>query len=471
MKKKSKEAETRLHSRWFSRIGRRFGALVCTAALTAGFLLLPSSETLALYNDAVYDTYKNMNSSDNPSGAARYIVPNLYRQDASYINVKSFPLVVSGGVAYVPLDIFALYSYLEVVYGKISYSFYINNTKNGHYIAFDIDNGTTTTDSGATLDIESKLFYRTYYVPAKDVCDVLGLNFEFYDSADDGICAARISDSKAKYTLNELVKMYSPTKKPREEDADADDTPDVPQEPDKKDNTVITDPIIIPDDKTETDEKSETPSDKDEKPAEDPYKSVAARTLYLTFDNVNGNTASLLSSLRAEHRGAVFFATAEQILTYSDEVRRILADGHTLGLLITPTDGQNTLSNEEIGERITQAQEALKLVTKSQTRLIRLSSGRTQALEKNGFYDYAAEHGYRLYTYTLDSADGSGRAANIFTALCEGIVGSNPRSARTLHIRFGSHAATGDVLTRLLEFCEKYPQFTLASFDETTLLP
>lgn len=66
-------------------------------------------------------------------------------------------------------------------YGRISYSFYINNTKNGHYIAFVLTIGTTTTDSGETLDIESKLFYRTYYVPAKEVCDVLGLNFEFYD--------------------------------------------------------------------------------------------------------------------------------------------------------------------------------------------------------------------------------------------------------------------------------------------------
>ena len=195
-----------------NRFGKRFGALLASVCLAAGFLTLPSSQTLALYNDAVYDSYKNMNRSENASGAARYVVPNLYRQDASYTNVKSFPLVVSGGVSYVPLDIFALYSYLEVVYGKISYSFYINNTKNGHYIAFDIDNGTTTTDSGETLDIESKLFYRTYYVPAKEVCDVLGLNFEFYDNADDGICAARISDSKAKYTLTELVKMYSPTK-------------------------------------------------------------------------------------------------------------------------------------------------------------------------------------------------------------------------------------------------------------------
>lgn len=219
--------------------------------LAVGFLVLPSSSGYALYNDAVYDSYKNMNASD--SSGARYVVPNLYRQDASYTNVKTFPLVVTDGVEYVPLDIFALFSYLEVVYGKVSYSFYINNTKNGHYIAFDIDNGTTTTDSGETLDIESKLFYRTYYVPAKAVCHVLGLNFESYDSPDDGIRAARVSDSKAKYSLNELVKMYSPVKNTIEDIPSDTKDDDSAQAPDNDDNTGKNDPVIQPEDKSDTD--------------------------------------------------------------------------------------------------------------------------------------------------------------------------------------------------------------------------
>ena len=454
-----------------NRFGKRFSALLASVCLAAGFLTLPSSQTLALYNDAVYDSYKNMNRSENASGAARYVVPNLYRQDASYTNVKSFPLVVSGGVSYVPLDIFALYSYLEVVYGRISYSFYINNTKNGRYIAFDIDNGTTTTDSGETLDIESKLFYRTYYVPAKDVCGALGLNFEFYDNADDGICAARISDSKAKYTLAELVKMYSPTKKPSTEDTSSDDNKTPSQDPDPKpDNPVISDPTILPPDKTDDNKPDPQPPKKEETPPEDPYKNVAARTLYLTFDNIGGSTDGILSVLRTSGIKATFFMTAEQIYAYPDTVRRVVADGHTPGLLISPTDGQNVLTSEEILARITEAQEALKLVTKAKTRLLRLID-RTKALEENGFFEETAAHGYRIYRYTLDSGDGAGRAQSVFQALCTTLAENKPKAAQTYHVRFGSHAVTAEVLTKLINFFANYTQFNIRSFDETTLLP
>ena len=118
-------------------------AIVCAMLLC---LTIPSGVGFAQYNDAKYDSYKNMGAS-NEDSHSKYVVPNLYRQDASYTNVKTFPLVVSGSVEYFPLDIFALYSYLEVVYGKLSYGFYINNTKNNHYVAFDLETGTTTTQT------------------------------------------------------------------------------------------------------------------------------------------------------------------------------------------------------------------------------------------------------------------------------------------------------------------------------------
>lgn len=449
-------------------IGKRVLSFFAACCLTVGFLVLPSSKSLASYNDAVYDSYKNMNAPDS-SGAARYIVPNLYRQDAAYANVKTFPLVVSEGVEYVPLDIFALFSYLEVVYGRISYSFYINNTRNGHYIAFDIDNGTTTTDSGETLDIESKLFYRTYYVPAKAVCDVLRINFESYDNPEDGIRAARISDSKAKYTLYELVKMYSPVKNESTNDPDDKNDDPVNNPDDTPDNSGKDDPVVPSDDPDNAGKNTETDTPK---PPDDPYKNVAARYLYLTFDNLpNGNTDSVLGALRKESIKASFFVTQEALLAHPDTVRRMIADGHTVGLYISPADGKNVLSNEELCARITEAEETLKLVTKSTARLLRLVPGYTRALEENGFFAYAAEQGYRFYHYTLDAGDGAGRAQNVFTSLCSALVGNNEKTVRTLHVRFGSHAITADVVTRLIEFCEKYPQFRIVSFDETVGLP
>lgn len=123
--------------------------------------------------------------------------------------------------------------------------------------------------------------------------------------------------------------------------------------------------------------------------------------------------------------------TAEQIYAYPETVRRVIADGHTPGLLVSPTDGQNVLSSEELLARITEAQEALKLVTKAQTRLLRLTD-HTSALEENGFFEEAAAHGYRIYRYTLDSGDGVGRAQSVFQALCTTLAENKPKAAADL---------------------------------------
>lgn len=207
--------------------------------------------------------------------------------------MKTFPLVVSGSVEYFPLDIFALYSYLEVVYGKLSYGFYINNTKNNHYVAFDLETGTTTTHDGGTLDIQAKLFYRTYYVPAKAVCDVLGMKFETYDSPEDGIRAARISDERAKNTLNELVAMYSPPKKEPDDNTQTEpdlgnpSTEDGTNEPDDGQQGSVT-----------GDNQNQGTTETPDPVQPDPYRSIASRTIYLTFENCpNAYTDGVLNVL------------------------------------------------------------------------------------------------------------------------------------------------------------------------------
>lgn len=197
---------------------KRILSVLMSLCILITTIIFPSSEGYAVNNDARYDFYKNMDTSD--SGHAKYIVPNLYRQDASYSNFKNFPLVITDGEEYVPLDIFAMFSYIKVVYSKLTDGFYINNVKNNHYVAFDMGSGTTTTHDTQMVSIEAIICYRTYYVPALEVCSILGLNFESYDDFENGIRAVRISDNKAKLTIEELVKMYSPTKKESEDSSD-----------------------------------------------------------------------------------------------------------------------------------------------------------------------------------------------------------------------------------------------------------
>ena len=53
-----------------------------------------------------------------------YKIPNLYRQDLAYSNHKTTPVVVTGGVAYVPLSLFLSFSYVSVKYSDDENKFY-----------------------------------------------------------------------------------------------------------------------------------------------------------------------------------------------------------------------------------------------------------------------------------------------------------------------------------------------------------
>ncbi len=479
---------------FFRSTAARIGAFSVAFALAIG--LFSSSESYAVYNDYRYDEYQNMEK--NSSGHARYIVPNLYRQDASYNNVKDFPLVVSNETEYVPIELFAQYSYLELVYGKNSYSFYINNTNNGRYVVFDLTNKTATSYDGELTDAEAKLYYRTYYVPAREVCEALNLIFESYDNEADGIRAARISDTRAKYTLDELVAMYSPVKKDPNENT-SDSSSDMPLQPsdnvdknnekeetsppkkdssaDKNENEKDKIKIEKPDEDAEEDSEEDSeeedkadPSAETDKEAPDPYKNVSERKLYLTFeDQPNAETETLLEALKKERVKAVFFVEKERILEYPELVRKMMTDGHTIGLSIQPGSGQTVLSNEELCALLEETQESLKLVTKSETRLVRLAPGYTKALSENGFAAYASEHGYRLYDSTLRAPQAQ-KELSATEALCAELA-ENAHVKRTEHIGFTAQNASGDTITQLLAFCRKYKQFHILDPNEMSDLP
>ena len=89
---------------------KTFKKIVCLI-----FAMLIFSSTIlspfasASYNDERFEVYSNMN--ENKFGG--YKIPNLYRQDLAYSNHKTTPVVVTGGVAYVPLSLFLSFSYVS----------------------------------------------------------------------------------------------------------------------------------------------------------------------------------------------------------------------------------------------------------------------------------------------------------------------------------------------------------------------
>ncbi len=422
---------------------KRFtAALIAVFILVIGFVI-PASVGVAQNNDEKYDNYVNM--LPNTSGHAKYIVPNLYRQDASYTNVKSFPLVVNGGIEYFPLDIFALFPYLEVVYSKITHGFYINNTKNAHYIAFDMETGTTTTHDEQLTGVQAKIFNRIHYVPAQTACEVLGLKFETYDDPEKGIRAARISDSKAKMTLPELVKAYSPTK--IEPDGTQTDTPGTVTPPDTgKDNP-------------------ENPDVKD-----DTYTKIGTRYLYLTFDSVpDYNTERILDILKENGVKAVFFVTKDRVLSSPDTIRRIISEGHSVGIAFSiQQHPDSSFQNQAIIDNINETNNALQLVCKTKTRYVRSLYGYFALADTDSFRESLENVGYEVFDWNIDAGTAQTYTKTNLDALVSNIVGVNTRSERVLFIRFGASAGTPELLKALIEFSGKYPKFEFMTAENYT---
>lgn len=422
---------------------KRFTALLVVICMLVCGFVIPASVSEAQNNDEKYDSYVNM--LPNTSGHAKYVVPNLYRQDASYTNVKTFPLVVNGGIEYFPLDIFALFPYLEVVYSKITHGFYINNTKNAHYIAFDVETGTTTTHDEQLTGVEAKIFNRTHYVPAKVVCEVLGMKFESYDDPKNGIRAARISDSKAKMTLAELVKAYSPTKK--EPDETQTDNPEVVTPPDTgKDNPI-------------------NPDVKD-----DPYNKIGTRYLHLTFDSVpDYNTEKTLDILKDNGVKAVFFVTKDRILSNPDTVRRIISEGHSVGIAFNfQNHPDSTVQNETIIDIINQTNNALYLVSKTKTRYVRSLQGYFGISDTDSFKESLNNAGYEVFDWNIDAGTVQNYTKANLDALVSNIVGINSRSERVLFIKFGTSPGSSDLLKALMEFAGKYTKFKFMTTENYT---
>ena len=409
--------------------------IVLCCFLAALIFVLPSSHGFAQHNDPRYDNYKNMGGEG--AVGQTYIVPSIYRQDASYNNVKLFPLVVSNSVEYFPLDIFTQFNFLEVKNSELVYGFYINNKRNNHYIAVNLETGASSTHDNSSANIDVHIFNRTYYLPAKVVCEALGLKFETYDDYIGGIRAARVSDGTSKSTLSDLIRQYSPS---------GEDVPII-------EDPTITDVPISPD---------------------DPYGSVAGRNVYLTFENcLNSNIYNILNVLEYKSAKATFFVDRDGILSYPDAVRRIIAEGHTFGIYINPVDesGQ-TLTNEQILKIAEEANEALSLVAKTSTRIIRTSAGSSSLLEEQMFEQAAKEAGYVLYGWTAIAKDYSGKTANaICSELLDGIIGRNKNIRQTSFVTFGSYRQTASVLKYLLDFCSRYKQFNIFTYNEYTQVP
>jgi|GEM_PF-1075836 Predicted xylanase/chitin deacetylase len=424
-------------------------------------LLLSSAPMSALYNDEKFNDYENMRDK---GGSVKYTVPNLFREDIPFPNVQKYPLVVQGGINYVPLEMFFYFSNITLNTDLAGGNFYISNDKTGAYISSNVKTDVVATHLKRTITLPTRIFYSTRYVPAKDVCAIIGLTCEVYDNPTDGVYVLRISDSSAKYDFSELIKMYSPVKVVEPTPSNNVTTPPVTVQP-TPDNPPATEPPA-----TTRPVTGGSPGKVETKPIE-----YDARTIYLTFENLpNENTGKILDLLAKYNLKATFFCEGNKMLQYPELVRRIVAEGHSIGIHSMDHNSEFIESSpENFLSDIQKTNEVLSLLTKRKTRLYRAPEGLKNTLRTDSRWkDAAAAAGMCVWDWNINSYDyykGENTTAKIYNRVVNSLSSLNDSHGTTVAaIRFHSEKETISALEKLLPFLKSIKSYTTKAIDETT---
>lgn len=125
--------------------------------------------------------------------------------------------------------------------------------------------------------------------------------------------------------------------------------------------------------------------------------------LYLTFDDGPhpDHTPALLDILRRHNVHATFFLVGQNAARYPDVVRRIQAEGHTVGLHTNSHKTLDRMTHPEFDREIALNQDAIHGAIRSRPTLLRPPEGRITLPS----LFWAMSRGLRVVHYTITSDD------------------------------------------------------------------
>ena len=221
--------------------------------------------------------------------------------DVCFISVNDTLLELSstayttGGVTYVPYTVFN-YFQINSTYFSSSATAMLYTTERQLFL--DINQGYSFDAAGTRFDAQALFHNGQVYVPVGFVCSFFGLNWSYISGKGYGdLCrikdaGVQLTDSKffaaAASLMQRRYNAYKDALNPQTE------TPDTPS-------------------------------------TTEPVESHSDTAVTLSFEGLPDDT--VLSTLQAWSIKACFFLSAEQIQQSPDTVRRIVASGHSVGIL------------------------------------------------------------------------------------------------------------------------------------------
>ena len=144
------------------------------------------------------------------------------------------------------------------------------------------------------------------------------------------------------------------------------------------------------------------------------------KIIYLTFDDGPGGktTTDVLDILNKKNVKATFFVIGNQIEGQEDTIKRIINDGHSLGLH-SMSHNKDLLysSNETFISEMSELQTLLKDLTDEDVNILRFPFGANNSTYKLqlSLVDLIHSKGLKIYDWNVDSTDGANPYADPYT--------------------------------------------------------
>jgi len=166
----------------------------------------------------------------------------------------------------------------------------------------------------------------------------------------------------------------------------------------KEDSEIDPDPDQEPD--------QDPNKDPNQDPNQDPATEDHSKTIYLTFDDGPSTaTDSILDTLKQYHVKATFFMLEPHMKKYPDLVKRIVEEGHAVGMHgVTHDKNKFYRSAKTALAEMTQGQATLKELTGVESKLIRTPYGSVPYL-LDSYRTVLDEQGFKLWDWNVDSDD------------------------------------------------------------------
>lgn len=348
--------------------------------------------------------------------------PSLYCNDRPWQRGTSNPVEKVFALYYIPASAFAqLSDSCRLLQDSKRSTFIIMNGEK--WISFDLESNFATLPDRTSMYMEVYSLHKDKYVPAKAVCEIIGIKYEELTSPITGEVAIRISDGNETLTFRELLEKRNPgffseitsggTESTAESSGSSSDT-----------------------------SKVNPPTSSEPKPV------LGERVIYLTFEDSPGNyTDKILDVLAQYGYEATFFVIGDMAAENPELLSRIVAEGHSIALHTMKHDRSVLIDADAVLADIENENQLLSRIIKQRSHIWRAPEGSDLIENFDDNIRPALENeGYISWDYNVDVSPSKNAAAAASDAI-KGIWDN-----KVPVIRFRESKNLPDTLKTVLKF-------------------